>query len=629
MLQTGQVRRTDFYLRTEYPDLETIIYRLPNERYEIYCDGVDGDFDEFSHNFDNSIKMISAPVVLTAIHPEKYIDIIPQISDKEISKGFEGIGLTSYMFSNLLIAKFPKINFSRIEQQENRTIIIYTAKFTEEIPNGKSYHFLSLGDKKKLEDFLDTMKMPVKFIIIDEQVEKEPELSKFGSNNPIQTIEATKIRKQNSYDFSRRDEALWFDKIDNIFDGSFTKNDLYFYNPNEYSCYVDYSAFNNIDLRNHLLLFQTVYLTLPYDKGVEAWLKAANITKNEFLDLITRGRIKLVLTQPEFRYDLGFIIEAFAANPNGVITRRAISALHQIDLVEMSDNYILNDIKILKELKPFCQIAGEVMKVDPKFFYDLLVWPIKARRDAFEPLLISGASSTSVYGVNNIIEKRISESVNRDLSFEFTVNASSIHLANSLNATYFPFRSEDGYSDQYYANVMGDLLNFYKSATTQNIASFIESKDKFNSGVIPINPIDIIQVNDFITITELEATLSKGAFFPENKNLLETLAPMSVEERFAKIKYYNEEVVKNLNSNKITPTAIDLGTNIIVDSIGLATGLSFLGTAYSMMKLGGKGLNKVANISEKLEKAFNDNPDKANIHYLTKINRVAKLRGNI
>jgi hypothetical protein len=30
--------------------------------------------------------------------------------------------------------------------------------------------------------------------------------------------------------------------IDNIFEGTFTKKDLYFYNDKEYSCYVDYSS---------------------------------------------------------------------------------------------------------------------------------------------------------------------------------------------------------------------------------------------------------------------------------------------------------------------------------------------------------------------------------------------------
>lgn len=626
---SGMVRRTDLYLRTEYPDLITIIYRIEANIFEIYCEGFDGDFEQFQKDFDYSIKMMTAPVILTQEHPNNYIEKIPQIPDNEISKGFEGIGMTLNMLSNVILAKFPKINFLKIEQSHNRTVNIYTKRYIEEIPSGKFHHFLSTGDRKLLEIFLEGLKMPVKFEIIDEVSDKIPEFSKFLSENPIQTIEATKLKNHYNNDFSKRDEALWFDKIDNIFDGSFKKTDLYFFNANEYSCYVDYSAFKNIDLRNHLFLFETIYVTLPYERNIVEWLKVSKISKNEFLDLIKRGRVKLILTQPEFRYDINFMNDAFTANPNGVITRRAIAALHQIDIVEMSNNYLLNEAKIFQELRPFCQIVAEIMKVDMKFYYDLMVWPIKARRKSFEYLLTNGGFSTAAYGVNNVIEPWLSKAVNKDLAFEFTVNSGSIHLSNALNATYFPFHTKEGYSDQYYANAMGDLLNFYKNANKTNIARFVEDRENFKSGVRPINPIDIIEVNDFITITELESELAKNKIFPESKNLIESLALLSIEERQEKINYYNNEVVKNLNPKKITPDAIDLGTNIIVDSIGAVTGLGFLGTAYSMLKNGAKGIDKITNLSEKLESAFREDPDKSNIHYLTKINRVVKLKRNI
>lgn len=621
MNTSGIVRRTDLYLRTEYPHLITIIYRVEDNSFKIYCEGFDGDFEQFQEHFDNSIKMFTAPVTLTQEHPKNYIETIPQITDSEISKGFEGIGMPLNMISNIIIAKFPRINFLKIEQSKNRTVTIFTKKYIEEIPNGKLYHFLSTGDRKLLENFLEGLKMPVKFEIIDQESDEVNDLSKFISVNPIQTIEATKLRNQYNNEFSKRDEALWFDKIDKIFEGSYKKENLYFFNPNEYSCYVDYSTFKNIDLRNHLFLFETIYITLPCECNIVEWLKVSKISKNEFLDLIKRGRVKLILTQPEFRYDINFIIDAFTANPNGVITRRAIAALHQIDIVEMSNNYLLNDATIFQELKPFCQIAAEIMKVDMKFYYDLMIWPIKARRKSFEYLLTKGGFSTAAYGVNNVIEPWISKAINKDLAFEFTVNSGSIHLSNALNATYFPFHTEEGYSDQYYANAMGDLLNFYKNANKTNIARFVEDRENFKSGVIPINPIDIIEVNDFITITELESELAKNKIFPGSKNLIESLAPLSIEKRKEKIKYYNNEVVKNLNPKKITPDTIDLGTNIIVDSIGAVTGLGFLGTAYSMLKNGAKGIDKITNLSEKLESAF--------IHYLTKINRVAKLKRNI
>jgi len=40
---------------------------------------------------------------------------------------------------------------------------------------------------------------------------------------------------------------------------------------------------------------------LPIEKSVKDWLKSMEITVDEFLELIKRRRIKIVLNQPETR----------------------------------------------------------------------------------------------------------------------------------------------------------------------------------------------------------------------------------------------------------------------------------------------------------------------------------------
>lgn len=476
--------------------------------------------------------------------------------------------------------------------------------------------------------FLHGLKIPAVFEIIDEENPILPDDFPQYQQNPIQILHSARLRKNTSFDFSKRDEAIWFDNIDKIFDGSFTKKDLDFFHPDHYSCYVDFSAFENIDIRNHLLLFQTIYLTPPFDKSIIHWLTEANISKNEFLDLIAKGRIKLILTQPEFRYDIPLILEAYSANPNAVVSHRALAVLQQIDLVEMSDNYLLNDPNLLKEFVPILMNVAKNLNLDSKFMYETLLWPIKARRKSFEHLFMKGIFGTASFGVNNAIETKYSEIVGRDLSFEFTVNSSSIHLASSLDATYFPFRSENGYTDQFYANAMGDLLNFYKNANIQNLNSYLENKEQAYKGVIQINPIDVIHINNYISITELEREISKNATSFGGKFLMETLGALSEKDRIQKIQYYNSEVVKNINKKEKSAFAIDLGTNLALDGAGILTGFSFVGSALSVIKKSSAviidqiGTNDFSN---KLENAIK-NPDKTNIHYLTKINRVAKLK---
>jgi len=127
----------------------------------------------------------------------------------------------------------------------------------------------------------------------------------------------------------------------------------------------------------------------------------------------------------------------------------------------------------------------------------------------------------------------------------------------------------------------------------------------------------------------LEDILSKNFIFPKSKNLIESLANLTEEERKIKIAYYNEEVSRLSKKRGKSDKTIDLTSNILLDAIGGATGLIGLGTAFSLSKLGLKTLAKeksVKKISESITKSLNHNTDNQNIHYLNKISSVVKLK---
>lgn len=627
----GSVRRTDLRFRADYPDVQTTIYNINGEEFVIKCDNLEGDFEIIKGIFHNSIRPITLPISLSLDTPKEFVDVIPNMSDKDISKNFEGLLFNKAGFLNLLMLKFPNIHFYKIEENDSGEVIIYTASFEEKNGGTTNYVFLSNSDRQKVEDFLINLKVRVQFKVVDEQVDQPPTLSAPEHLNSMRFIYATSLRREAASEFSLRDEALWFDNVDNIFQGTFKKEDLYFYDREEYSCYVDFSVFENIDIRNHLFLFQTVYVSLPIDKSINEWLKESKIQRNEFLELASKNRIKIALTQPEARYDIKFIRDVYEANPNAVISKRALAALMQIDIVEMAEGYLFNDGEIASELKAVCQLVAQHLKSNPKYLYDFLMWPIRARRNSFEVLNSGGLVGASSFGVNTLMEKGVSKSSNRDISFEFTVNAPSIHLANSLNATYFPFQAKDGgYTDLHYASVMGEVLNFFKSANSKNIRSFIDNKVHINSGILPISPIDVIEVNDYVPITEFEDVLGRDVVYPKSKKLIETIAVLSDEERKKKIAEYNSAVSKLVNKNASRGDAIDLGQNIIMDAAGAYTGINIIGSAFSLLTIGGKRMMKsvpmIRNIASKIEDALYSDTDKENIHYLTKINRVARVK---
>lgn len=628
---TGQIRRLDFNLRAHYPELSTEILQVATDKYVFYCTGVGIDLPAIQQYFEHSLCAVTmlSLVELSPTRHATYLATLLGLPDHEIAKDFQGILHSKITLLNLLLAKFPNVPFYDLTYQED-VLQIRTTTFETKAGDTTRLHFLNSADKIRVETFLRDLKLPLEFEIVETPNQSTDGVLAAPDLNPVQYIFAANAQRAKATPFALRDESIWYDNLDGIFAGTFKKEDLFFYNPNEYACYVDYS-YDNIDLRNHLALFQSIYVTLPYEQDLAQWLGKRDIAKNEFLELVVRGRVKVVLTQPEFRYDIRFISDIYEANVEAVITRRALAALLQTDLVEIADNYLLNNPAILPELHNFCTLAAEKLGVDAIYLYDSLIWPIKARRLSFEALNSGGIFSTSTFGVNNFIQAHIKRSTGRDLAFEFSMAAANIHFANALNATYFPHHSEhEGLNDQAYASIMGESLNFYKNSTIARFKSLVDNNFEVESGIVPINPIDVITVDSFLTIDELERELSKEVIYPGGRMLMETLAALSPEGRKVKIDQYNQQLQQKRAKRGPSATQIDLGVNAAIDGIGLATGYPFLGTGYSLIKNGVARAGKLAgvkNILSTVDEALHGHSvDRNNIDFLTKISRVAKLR---
>lgn len=468
------------------------------------------------------------------------------------------------------------------------------------------------------------------FDCIVQEVEREPENKlRYAVSNPVQYIYASKLQPNILRECLQRDEAIWYDNVESIFSGEFKKSDLFFYKQDEYNCYADYSIFDNVNLRTLILLYETTFIALPIDKSIDEFLSSQKISRDELLDLVQKNRIKIVLRQPEFRQDITFLHEVYRIAPENLISRRAIAALMQADLVETANNYIFSDSKFLKELRVISDVMQKHLPSQIIFTYDLLTWPVFARRHSFEALNNGGIGVAATFGINNVLEPVISRALNKDLSFEFTVNAENIHLAHALNATYFPFKAKDGYSDNYYATVMGDFLNVFRNANAQNVSSLITARQQRDSGVLPIDLINAIEVNDYIPLADFESILSRDVVNPSSRRLIQHLSNLEVEERYNTIGRYNKEISEKLKKYNKSKIVVDLGTNGGLDTLGLLSGIPFIGTFFSLLKIGGKSISKVfpeiKNTLHRIEEIA-VSPDKQNIHYLTRINRVARLK---
>lgn len=607
----GWCRRIDLHFRSEFPYLNTRLFKLEDYKYELYLVDPVENFNYIDDIFNRKIRFLTAPIKLVKNLPQIYKIEIERITDDKIPSGFEGYPLTLSQIYSHILSVHPNIKLTKIsEDHENRVIKVQlTGNYKVAIIDA-------------VEETVNGLKGPYAYQIYD-----GGELaSSFRVTDEVFNIAPSQVKKELNCPFIERDEALWFENIDNIFNGSYQKSDLYFFDPSKAACLVNFSKFQNANLRNHLLLYDVVYCVLPLAQDMSNFLRSQKVSKDEILHLVKRGRLKILNVQPESRLDYGFINEAFQENPASVVSRRALSALCAIDLVDMNRSYVLSDPELDKYIYPLMRDVSKLTGTEIATISNFLLWPKQALRKSLDSLNQAGPMGVSRYGINNPIIDSLPAENKEKMEFEFIVHSDQIHLSNALNATYFPFFIDgDKYSDHPYALMMGNMLNFFKNSGSQNISRLtgIENiRSEQNSSIGLISTFDI---NDYIPVQEFEEEISSSVVRRGINSLFSELNILSNDERIQRVSQYNSDVQKALKNKKVSNHALDLGE----DALGMFA--PFWSTSKKLIKGGTKIIMDkypaIQHLSEFIEeKSSRESDEGKNITILTKINRVARLR---
>lgn len=607
----GWCRRIDLHFRSRFPHLNTRLFKLDDYEYQLYLvDSVD-DFDAISDAFNREVKFVTAPIKLVMNLPETYKIEIEKITDDKIPSKFEGYPLTNTQIYSHILSIHPNVKVSKIEEDhDNRLIIVeLSGSYESDVVVG-------------VEETAAALKGPYSY-----KVRIGGEMaSNFKTSDEVFNIAPSQTKSELNCAFIERDEALWYENIENIYNGSYQKSDLYFFEPSKSACLVNFSKFQNANLRNHLLLYDVVYCVLPLAQEMSNFLVNQKISKDEILRLVKRGRLKILNMQPESRLDYGFINEAFQENPTAVVSRRALSALCAIDLVEMNQSYALSDPELEKYIYPLVQEVSKLTGKDIGTVSNFLLWPKQALRRSLDSLNQAGPMGISRYGINNPIIDSLPAENKEKIKFEFIVNSDQIHLSHALDATYFPFFVDgEKYSDHPYALMMGEMLNFFKNSSCQNISNLVDVENIKSAQNPSLGLISAFDINDYIPVLEFEEEISSSVVRNGMNSLFSELNLLNSEGRSQRISEYNVEVDKALRNKNVSKHALDLGE----DTLGLF--VPFWTTAKKLVKGGTKmAMGKfpaIQNISEFIEdKTSKESGKNRNISVLTQVNRVAKLK---
>ena len=552
---------------------------------------------------------------------------IQSIADADIARNFDGFGFTETDLRCCMYGMFP--NLPELVEFKHEPTGKFQVSFSAPLPDAEQASVHSFL-KKQLQS--DDIEILVVTPVISPSRSKEnfPDYKQSLSFKPFR-------HRPNAPDFIKEDEEFWFENISDVFEGRMTPRSFDFADNAGHSCFMDGTAFNQLDLRQAVAIFDTVFLTPPLNEskitaGPSFWDTQA-ISRRDLLRLIEADRVRLILSQLEERCDLGFLREAKEVNPDGVSGRRTAAAFLAADTVETANEYILGRTELIGLIPELAMQMEEESTISAKLIERHLLYPEYARRSCFNALHHTGLMGLGGYNYGNLFGDMLKEMADKDVRVEAATFGHSVHIAHALNSTYIPPVLDSEFGDSWHQpmELIGDRLNFFRSFNSRIAASWARNERMKENRVQVLPPIPLLDIfsddiDDFIEFTSLSSTRRKG------RALLSRLVDLPMEERKIELKKIQEEFKSRNAQRRVRKNFIDNGRQI------LDLGCTFLGSPVPFPLLSSaeilKLVIKYARRSPKLERIVdaieydlnNQLGRNEDLDFLSKVSRVAKLR---
>jgi sulfur relay (sulfurtransferase) DsrF/TusC family protein len=351
----GWIRRIDVSLRTRYPNLVTRIFETAPSQYVIVFDKAVRDAASIKKEFHDEIRFITANADISNEIPASYLREIPPLRDDELSHGFAGLPFPLPALFNLISARFPDLPV--VSVRDGGTPMKVTVELAEEIDE---------ASKRTLLEFCNGLEAPVPWnLVVSGRAVDAPTLPIPGAKAPptdALQIRATRLRPQIPK-FARQDEVFWFENIDKIYAGTLPVEKFPGIVQEQSQCFLDVTVGDHINLRQALMLYDTVYCSLPLAENHDAFLQKQAITEDDLLFLIEKGRLKIVSTQAEERLKIPFLEAASERHPKAIIGRRTAAALLVADIVQTADEYRLARPDLYPAIGELAKVLSVACKV--------------------------------------------------------------------------------------------------------------------------------------------------------------------------------------------------------------------------------------------------------------------------
>lgn len=616
--QEGEVKRCDLNLRTKYFGLETEIYQLDVYQFVIVCNNYEGNFEELLKDFDYNIRQMGTNVSLADKKPKQYLKKIENISFDNVVDDFKATCVTMNDLNNFVRLKFYNVEIIQISVPNTGVDFEILIEVSTETDDKQ----IDIMRETLLDADLGTDKITIK---------RSNKTMNKKDKSKDERRDVMLLKTYESLPITIDEGVFWLDNAERIYTGNFKRSELLFFRSDTTKCFFDFSVFDNINIRSALLLYDTVYIAPPLCDKMENFLVKQGMTQKELIELVEMGKVVLLLSNDESRYDKKLVSEVYKNSSLGIVGRRGINTLLASYLAETTKQY--------ESLHPnIYDIASEIFMAGIKdnnshiqAVAKFLAWPKLSLVKSFSSFNFLSPMSISGFGINEVLNENILSIINdKKFSFEFTVNSLNAHIATSLQATYFPFKQigEDGtiYSDSVVSKIMGDVLNLYSydADSLKNIKDIhTQSKDDY---------ISMFDCKENLSVLKVAETADEFETHKGFRDILVRLGNLSDEEKTKTIREYND-ILFDLVGDKKNSGLI----KFIIGGAGflpLSTAFSHILTSAGLLKdwIDETEAKKKYDDYKRIEKQMIkygisvDHQKVKDIYLLDKISRVATLK---
>jgi hypothetical protein len=620
----GWARRADVSLRARYPNLVTRIFEVAPHSFVIVFDRA---LQEASAVDFEKVRPATLQASVSNAVPQQFLREIEPIPDSQLARGYEGFPFTRTQLLNLVAARFSDLPI--VDIRDGGTPMTISVELTTAI---------AAEQERELSDFCADVCAPAPFRIavtgrtLQEAQEAERALkakfaARLGSQDDALFIGASRLRPA-APRFVRDDERYWFDNLDAVCAGRVSVDSMPGVVEGDARCFVDATLGEHINFRQLLAYYDTVYFSPPLREEHRTFLGRQALAESDLLDLISSGRLKVLLTQAEERLDIPFLSAAAERSPTAIIGRRQAAAMLIADIAQTAERYRLNDRGHYAEIGRLSRIIAEKSGLPADKVLQFMLWPVEARRDAVGALLDRGTKGVAPIGMGPFLGLIIQKMSGKDLQLEALIASEKVHIAHALGATCFPMREEPS-GLHTLANVMGEALNFFRSFNTDIAASWAANEGRKARGKLLLPPLPILEFDASAPIGEVLAATARPVMRNRGRALFARLADMTEEQQKEEIRALNAQLHRfgkpsGVMSLDNADTVASLGATVLGAAYPPLAGLLHLGTQIIEV---GRRVEGVDRLFEAIAvDLFPKRTRQRELDFLSRISRVATLK---